>query len=137
MSRSHARLLTATAARPAGCGKALLRTDNRDIDAPLVHLERVAADRCDTVHDKERVVLVRQSPDFRGRVLDPGRGLVVHERDDLCARFELLFERREIQRSSPFGRDLVRLPVALADLVEPLAELAVHEAGDLLIPAEV
>src|SRR5512145_1894020 len=72
-----------------------------------------------------------------GRVPDTHRGLVVDERDNLCAGFELAFERLEVEGSSPLGPDRGCLAVALADLEKTLSELAVLQAGDLLVPRNI
>ena len=121
------------AARPAGAARHFCG----DIHAPLVHPDVVAADGGDTVHDEEGVVLPGKLRDLRRGVLNPGAGLVVDHRDDLGPGLEFPLECREVERGSPLGVEDGDGAVALADLAEAFAELAVHERDNLFVPGKV
>ena len=74
-------------------------------------------------------------PDLFGRVLDTRRSLVVDEGHNLRTCLELRLKRLKINRGTPVGLDLMGLSIALAYLIETLAELAVDDTGNLLVPS--
>ncbi|KAF5044610.1 hypothetical protein DSECCO2_490040 [anaerobic digester metagenome] len=120
-----------------GSREALLRPDDGDIDAPLIHPDIVAADGGDTVHDEERIVLPGEFRDLRSRVLDPGARLVVDHRDDLGPGLEFALESREVERGPPLGFESGDGAVTSTDLRKAVAELPVDKRDNLFVPCEV
>ena len=125
--RSTARGENVTGERPGRHAEALLRARVAGVDAPAVDLDRDAAERRDGVDEQQRVG-VAQRGERRDVVLDAGRRLRVHDRDE--ARVGVLALRVEeslrIEREAPLLLDAHDVGAAAAgDLAHALAEHAV------------
>src|SRR5208283_1558154 len=98
--------------------KTFLGPGNSNIDTPRIGLKRVPSDRGNPVDNEECVVLAGKFPDLCRRVLDPGRGFVMHKGNSLCACLKLFFESCKVKRCTPVRFNLVGFSVPLADLKE-------------------
>ena len=78
-------------------------------------------------------MLPTEFSDLLCRVFNTGGGFIMDEGDNLSASLELRFELLEVNGRTPIRPDLVRLPVALAYLVEPLPELTIDDTCDVLV----
>ena len=97
MERSQAALETVDEREARRRHERLLRPGDDDVEAPRIGLERHRAEARDGVHDDERAGLSRDPREGLHVGDDAGRGLGVHEHDELRPR--LLEPRAQV-----FGR---------------------------------
>src|SRR6266571_4284742 len=108
--------------------EALLGAHDERVDSPRLHAVLETAHRGDSVDDQERVVLLHDLRDFGDRVREAGGGFVPAQRDRIeLTRVKGRGDLPRIDRGPPFERERGRRREDLTELVEPFAELAVHE----------